>query len=152
MPVQSASVRMLATWITILIEVGQHVDFRVLFVAVVLAEDVDLHLTEIAREGDLSCRRQIDITEQDQFVVEKSFIDFSKHRRRHCFLKRDAGDLAPKNRVQRCDPERPIAGRASRFNFWSEPLHTPGRFRVAETMLAPIARLRHSTRLPRSSV
>ena len=117
MPVQSAFVGMLAAWITVLVEVRQHVNFRVLLVAVVLAKNVNLNFTEIASEGDLRRRRQVNITEQDQFVVEKSFIDFNEHLRRHCLLKRDAGDLATERRVQRCDFERPIAGRVLRFNL-----------------------------------
>ena len=84
-PVQRTSVRVLAAWIAVLVEVGQHVDFGMVFVAMVLAEHVDLHLAEIARESDLRRRRQIDIAEQDQFIVEKGFINLGEHRWRHGF-------------------------------------------------------------------
>ena len=62
---------MLAARFAVLVEVGQHVDFR-MAVAVILAEHVDVHLAEIARERDLRRRRQINVAEQDQFVIEKA--------------------------------------------------------------------------------
>src|SRR5262245_20165827 len=80
-PVQRASVRMLAARIAVLVEIGKHVDFRMFLVAVVLAKYVDLHLAEIACKSDLRRRRQIDIAEQDQFIVEKGFKDLGKYRR-----------------------------------------------------------------------
>src|SRR5262245_65891327 len=88
-----------------------------LLVAVVLAEHMDLHLAEIAREGDLRCRRQIDVTEQNQLIVEKSLKDLGKHRRRHRFRKRDAGDLAAEDRVEWRNLEWPVAGFTLRFKL-----------------------------------
>ena len=70
-----SSIRVLAARITVLVQVGRRVDFRVLFVAVIMAEHVDLHLAEIAGESDLCCRRQIDIVEQDQLIVKKGFVE-----------------------------------------------------------------------------
>ena len=124
-PKERAAIRMLAARIAVLVEVGQHVDFRVLLVAVILAEHVDLHLAEIAREGDLGRRRQIDVAEQDQLVVEKGFIDLLEQRRRHRLRQRDAGDLAAKHRMQRRDLERPIAARALRFKLGLGHDHLP---------------------------
>src|SRR6516165_10507620 len=37
---------------------------------------VHVHLAEIARKSNLGRRRQIDITEQDQFVRQKCFVNF----------------------------------------------------------------------------
>ena len=62
-PIQRPPIRVLAARIAVLVEVGQHVDFRVFPIPVILAQHVDLHLAEIAREGDLGCRRQIDVSE-----------------------------------------------------------------------------------------
>ena len=68
MPVERAAVRMLAARLAVLVEIGQHVDLGMFLVAVILAEHVHLHLAEIACEGDLRRRRQIDVTEKDQLV------------------------------------------------------------------------------------
>src|SRR4029077_13606791 len=77
----------------------------------------DLHLAEIARESDLSRRRQIDIAEQDQFIVEKGFINLGEHRWRYRFRQRDAGDLAAQHRMQRLDTEWPITNCALRLKW-----------------------------------
>src|ERR1700733_13401919 len=108
---------MLAARIAVAVEVGQHVDFRVGLVAVMLAEDVDLHLAEVGREGDLRRRRQIDVVEQNELVVEKSFLDLGEQGRRYRLLKRNAGDLPAEHRMQRPHLERPIAIRAL-FGFF----------------------------------
>ena len=71
------------------------------FGAVVLAEHVDLHLAEIARKGDLRGLRQVDVTEQNQLIVEEGFIDLGEQRRRYRLFERDAGDLAAEHRMQR---------------------------------------------------
>ncbi len=90
MPKQRALVRVLAARIAVVIEVGRHVDFRVVLDAVMVAEHVDLHLAEIARERDLGRRRQIDVVEDDQLVFEKGFIDFGEQLGRHGLRQRDA--------------------------------------------------------------
>ena len=87
------------------------------FGAVVLAEHVDLHLAEIARKGDLRGLRQVDVTEQNQLIVEEGFIDLGEQRRRYRLFERDAGDLAAEHRMQRLDLERPIAGRGLRLEL-----------------------------------
>ena len=79
------------------------------FVAVRLAEHVDLYLAEIAREGHLRRQRQIDVTKQDQFIIEKGFVDLGEHCRRHRLGQRNAGNFAANNRMQRFDRKRPIA-------------------------------------------
>ena len=94
MPVQRALVGMLAARFAGLVLVGQHVDFRVLLIAVILIEHVDLHLAEILGERDLRCRRQVDVAEQDQLVVEEGLVDLLEQRGRHRLFQRDAGDLA----------------------------------------------------------
>ena len=103
MPVECASVWMLATRLSILVEVGQHVNFGMFLVPVILAEHVYLHLAEIAREGDLGRRRQIDIAEKDQLVGKERFVDLGEQRRRHRFRQCDVGDFATKQRMQRLD-------------------------------------------------
>jgi hypothetical protein len=96
-------------------------------VPVILAEHVDLHLAEIARESDLSRRRQIDIAEQDQFIVEKGFINLGEHRRRYRFRQRDAGDLAAQHRMQRLDIERPVTDCALRLKLGLSHDNLPAR-------------------------
>ena len=97
--------------------VGQHVDFGMVLISLVLANHVDLHLAEIARESDLRRRRQIDVAEQDQLIIEKGLINFGEHRRRHGLRQRDAGDLAAEHWMQRIDLEWPIADGAFRFKL-----------------------------------
>src|SRR5580658_7937890 len=85
--------------------------------AVMLAEHVDLHLAEIARKGDLRRRRQVDVAEQNQLIVEEGLIDFGEQARRYRLRQRDTADLAAEHRVQRLDPERPIARRGLRLEL-----------------------------------
>ena len=139
MPVQRAPVRVLAARIAVLVEVGQHVDFRMVFVTVVLAEHVDLHLAEIARESDLSRRRQIDIAEQDQFIVEKGFINLGEHRWRYRFRQRDAGDLAAQHRMQRLDIEWPVTDCALRLKLGLSHEQPPGTIGNAGIIQCPRA-------------
>ena len=117
MPEQRAFIGVLAARFAVLIKIGQHVDLRVVLVAMVLAQHVDLHLAEVAREGDLRRRRQIDVVEQDQLIGEKRFVDFGEYCRRDRFRKRNAGNLTTKNRMQRPDLKRPNVGRRSRFQI-----------------------------------
>ena len=109
MPIEGAAVRMLAARLSILVEIGQHVDLGMFLVAVILAEHVHLHLAEIACKGDLGRRRQIDVTEKDQLVRQERFVHLGEQRRRDRFRQRDAGDLATEHRMQRLDLERPVA-------------------------------------------
>src|SRR5262249_45397218 len=114
-PIECALVGMLAARITVLVEVGQRVDLRMLFVAVVLAKHVDLHLAKIACKSHLRRWRQIDITKQDHLVIEKGFKT----------LANIAGDTAcasvmpiisqPRTECSGCDLKRPIARRVWRF-------------------------------------
>jgi len=116
-PIECALVGVLAARIAVLVEVGQRVDFRMLFVAVVLAKHVDLHLAEITRESHLRRWRQIDITKQDQLVVEKGFIDLGEYCRRHGLRERNADNFAAENWMQRYDLKRPIARWMWRFQL-----------------------------------
>ena len=72
---------MLTARIHVFVEIGQRVDLRMLFVAVVVAEHVDLHLAEIACESRLGRWRRIDIAKEDQLIVEESFIDLGEYYR-----------------------------------------------------------------------
>ena len=65
-----------------------------LLVAVILVHHVDLDFAERAREGDLRGGRQVDVAEQDQFVVEESLVYLVEHFRLDRLGERDADDLA----------------------------------------------------------
>src|SRR5262249_48760960 len=108
---------MLAARIAVLVQVGQHVNFGMLFVAMILAKHVDLYLAEIAGERDLRRRRQINVAKKDQFVVKKGLVNFGEHRGRYRLRERNARDLAAEQRMQRFDLERPIAVWALRFKL-----------------------------------
>src|SRR5262245_6212304 len=100
---------MLAARIAVLVEIGQHVNLGMLFVAVVLAEHMDLNFAEIAREFDLCRRRQVDVAEQDQLIIEERLVDLGKHRGRYRLGQRNPPDLAAERWVKGADLEGPIA-------------------------------------------
>jgi hypothetical protein len=102
-PVERALVGMLAAWIAVSVEVGQHVDLGMIPVALILVHHVDLHLAEAPGEGDLRRGRQVDIAKQNQLVVEERLIDLAEQLRLDRLRQRDAGDLAAERVMQRRD-------------------------------------------------
>src|SRR5215831_18909360 len=100
---------MLAARIAVLVEIGQRVDLGMVFVAVGLAQHMDLHLAEIPRESHLRRRRQIDIPKQNQLVVKKGLIDLGEYRRRNGLRQRNTDNFTTENWMQRSDLKWPIA-------------------------------------------
>lgn len=76
MPVQGTLVGTPPVRFTVLVEVGELVDFRMLIAAVIPVHNIHLSLAEATRKCDLRRRRQIHILEQQELIVEKSVIDF----------------------------------------------------------------------------
>ena len=102
---------MLAGGLAVLVGVGEHVDLGELRILLVLVHHVDLDFAERTREGDLRGRRQIDVAEQDQLVVEEGLVDLVEHLGLDRLRERDARNLDAERRMQRLDLERPVAGR-----------------------------------------
>jgi hypothetical protein len=95
-PVERALVRMSSVWLAVLVDIGEHVDFRASVIAVVLVHDVCLNFAETSRESNLGGGFQVDVAKHDQLVGEKGLVYAPKERVGCRLLKREVTDLKAK--------------------------------------------------------